>query len=99
MFNYCDESPINLVRSATHFHRVDEAEPVLKLIKGYGYTTALNLMQAADKSYEEIKDVAKKINEWKCVDILYLADSLGGMNHDSVNYAFKAIREEWDGLI
>ncbi len=98
LFCYADESPINLVRSATHFHKLDEAEIVLKQLKSMGYTVTLNLMQAADKSYDEIRDAAKKISEWKCVDILYLADSFGGMNHDTVNYAFKALREGWNGL-
>jgi len=99
LFTYCDESPINLVRSATHFYGVDEAETVLKYIKDLGYKITLNLMQAANKSYEEVKNTAKKIKKWGCVDVLYLADSFGDMDHDSVNYAFQAIRESWDGEI
>ena len=99
LFCYCDESPINLVRSATHFHKIDEAEIIMRHLKSLGYTTTLNLMQAANKSYDEIRNVAKKISEWNCVDILYLADSFGGMNHDVVNYAFKAIREGWKGVV
>ncbi len=99
LFCYSDESPINLVRSATHFHKLDEVEIVLKHLKSLGYTVTLNLMQAADKSYDEMRDAAKKINRWKCVDVLYLADSLGGMNHDSVNYSFKALREGWYGSL
>lgn len=99
LFKYADKSPINLVRVATHFKDVDLGEPICKELKNLGYTVTCNLMQAADKSFDEIRDGAKKINYWKAVDILYLADSLGGMNHDSVNYAFKAIKEGWDGLM
>ena len=33
LFVYCDRSPINLVRSATHFSKVDSAEIILKYIK------------------------------------------------------------------
>jgi len=98
LFSYADESPINLVRTATHFKDIHIGEDVCKELKYLGYTVTCNLMQAADKSYEEIKDGAKKIEKWNVVDILYLADSLGGMNHDSVNYSFKAIKEGWSGL-
>lgn len=98
LFSYADESPFNLVRTATHFKDIDIGEDVCKELKDLGYTVTCNLMQAADKSYEEIKDGAKKIEKWNVVDILYLADSLGGMNHDSVNYSFKAIKEGWSGL-
>ncbi len=55
-------------------------------------------MQAADKSFDEIKYASEKLEGWHAVDVLYLADSLGGMNHDTVNYAYKAIRAGWSGL-
>jgi 4-hydroxy 2-oxovalerate aldolase len=98
IFSYADESPINLVRAATHFKDIDLGENVCKELKNLGYTVTCNLMQAAGKSYEEIREGAKKIKKWNAVDVLYLADSLGGMNHDSVNYSFKAIKEGWSGL-
>lgn len=98
LFKYVDKSPINLVRAATHFKDLDTAEQVCKDFKNLGYTVCCNLMQAADKSFDEIKTGAEKIEEWKSVDVLYLADSLGGMNHDTVNYAYKAIKAGWSGL-
>jgi len=99
LFSYSDNSPINMVRAATHFRDVDKAESILKELKNLGYFLCINLMQAADKSFDEIKNTAKKINNWKCIDVLYFADSLGGMNTDSVNYAYKAIKEGWNGLV
>jgi len=99
LFDYADKSPINLVRVATHFKDIDLGEMVCKDLKNLGYFVTCNLMQAADKSFDEIRSAAKKINGWNAVDVLYLADSLGGMDHDTVNYAFKAIREGWNGVI
>jgi len=99
MFRYQDESPINLVRCAVHFRKVDEMQKIMGYIKSLGYTTCLNLMQAADKSYDEMRDIAAKVEMWNCIDVLYIADSLGGMNNDTVDYAFKAVREEWEGLV
>lgn len=98
LFRYSDESPINLVRAATHFKDIGLAEGVCKDLKTLGYTVGCNLMQAADKSFDEIEDMSRKIKDWNSVDVLYLADSLGGMNHDVVNYAFQAIKSGWDGL-
>lgn len=98
IFKYSDESPINLVRVATHFKDIDLAERICKDLKNFGYSVTCNLMQAADKSFEEIKQASKKLESWKSVDVLYLADSLGGMNHDDINYSYKAIRSEWNGL-
>jgi len=98
LFDYADKSPINLVRAATHFKDVDLGEMVCKDLKNLGYFVTCNLMQAADKSFDEIRSAAKKISEWNAVDVLYLADSLGGMDHDTVNYAFKAIKEGWNGV-
>lgn len=98
LFRYSDKSPINLVRVAVHFKDIDTAEIICKDLKNLGYTISCNLMQAADKSFDEIKQISKKIEDWKCVDILYLADSFGAMNHDDINYSYKAIRSEWSGL-
>lgn len=99
MFEYSDNSPINLVRVATHFKDIDLAEKICKDLKNLDYTVTCNLMQAANKSFDEIKYAADKIEKWKAVDILYLADSLGGMNHDDINYSYKAIKSTWGGLI
>ena len=98
LFGYANKSPINLVRAATHFKDVDLAENICKILKDKGYFVCCNLMQAADKSFEELKNVAKKIKGWQAVDVLYLGDSLGGMTHDTVNYAYKAIWASWRNL-
>lgn len=97
LFSYEDLSPINLVRVATHFKDINLAESICKDLKSLGYTVCCNLMQAADKSFDEIATAAETIEGWQVVDVLYIADSLGGMNHDSVNYAYKALRSCWSG--
>jgi len=98
LFIYTDKSPINLVRICIYFKDVEKTESLFKELKNLGYFTTCNLMQAADKSYDEIKHTSSMIQKWDAVDVLYLADSFGGMTHDTVNYAFKAIKESWNGL-
>jgi 4-hydroxy 2-oxovalerate aldolase len=92
------DSPINLVRVAVHFKDTNKSQIIFDELKKLGYIVTCNLMQAADKSYEEIKETSKLLNSWGNIDVLYLADSLGGMNHDSVHYSFAAIKEGWNGL-
>lgn len=98
LFKYADESPINLVRAATHFKEIDLAEIICKDLKNLGYTVACNLMQATTRGIDEIEHTASRIESWNSVDVLYIADSLGGMNHDVVNYVYKAVKEHWTGL-
>lgn len=98
LFKYSDKSPINFVRVATHFKDVNSSEIVCKDLKNLGYIVTCNLMQVADKSFDEIKYVSKKIKSWNCVDIIYLADSFGKMTHDDIDYSYKAIKSEWNGL-
>lgn len=97
LFTYEDKAPINLVRMAIHFKDVDTGEQICKDLKNLGYFVTCNLMQAADKSYDEIAKAAEKVWHWKVVDVLYLADSLGGMNQDDIDYSYKAIDEGWGG--
>lgn len=96
LFQYSDKSPINLVRLAIHFKDIDKGESLCKDLKNLGYTVSCNLMQSAGKSFNEISEVTKQIRNWNSVDILYIADSLGNMNVSDIDYAFKAVKSEWD---
>jgi len=98
LFTYEDKSPINLVRMAIHFKDIVIGEQICKDLKNLGYFVTCNLMQAADKSYDEIVKAAEKVRHWNSVDVLYLADSLGGMNQDDIDYSYRAISEGWGGL-
>lgn len=98
LFKYKDKSPINFVRAATHFKDISIAEPILKDLKNLGYTVTIQLMQAAGRSFDEIASGAEEIQNWNTVDVLYIADSFGGMNHDDIDYAYKAVRSGWSGF-
>jgi len=98
LFTYADKAPINLVRVAVHFKDVVSCEFICKELKDLGYVVTCNLMQVADKSFDDIVKAAKIIEDWGVVDVLYLADSLGGMGSDDIDYAFKAVKNGWGGL-
>ena len=83
MFCNADKSPINFVRVATHFKDIDKAERICKDLKNLDYTVACNLMQASTKTMEEIEKAAERVKGWG-IDVLYFADSLGGMGRGDI---------------
>lgn len=97
LFKRKEQSPINMVRVAIHFKDVPRFRFIFDYLKEMGYFVTCNLMQAADKSYDELRDTAELVNSWNNSDILYLADSLGSMSLYNIDYAFEAINEGWKG--
>ena len=99
LFVDADQSPIDLVRIAAHFHEVERSGPIVKLLKGKGYIVGYNLMQAGGKPDEVIAAKAEIAAGWGVLDSLYFADSLGNMDGDEVTRIVKAIRTQWQGDI
>lgn len=94
-----DESPVNRVRLAIHFSKIEQNGTAAKRIKSLGYELGVNMMQAAGKSDEDISKATATIRDWNVVDFLYFADSLGNMSPSDVSRTIKVIRSEWDGPI
>lgn len=91
-------SPVDLVRIASHAH---EFEPVLKACKWLnekGYITSANIMQISEHSEQKIEEIAAKASEYP-VDVLYFADSLGNIKPEDVTKITNAIRKRWGGPI
>lgn len=96
MFDTCTNSPIDRVRIAIHFDRINQCEvPAMKL-KKLGYEVGVNLMQAGGKSDQQIKDACKFISDWG-VDFLYFADSLGDMSPSDIKHTLELMQSVWDG--
>jgi 4-hydroxy 2-oxovalerate aldolase len=95
LFQRCDESPVKLVRIAINFDKVLKAEVLAKELKRLGYEVGLNMMQSHGKEEQHYKQVAKQIEEWGCVDVLYFADSLGSMGPSEIQYICSALKSVW----
>jgi len=93
------DSPVSIVRIASHFSEVSSCEPIATELKKLGYSVGLNLMQSGGRSSDELTLVAKNILSWNAVDILYFADSLGNMDSEEVNRIYSCLREYWPGSI
>ncbi len=93
-----DESPVDLVRIACHVHEFEESLPAVTWLKEKGYKVGFNLMQIADCSEQEVKVLASLAANYP-MDVLYFADSMGGMNPDQAASIISWLRSEWSGAL
>lgn len=98
MFAPASQSPVSLVRFACHLHEVEHILPACKFIKELGYKVGLNLMQAADKTDQELENIALICSSYP-LDVLYFADSMGSMNPKKTLKIIKSLRTQWQGPI
>jgi 4-hydroxy 2-oxovalerate aldolase len=91
-----ETSPVRLVRFACHFHEFERVLPAAGWLAERGYQVGFNLMQIADRTREEVVEIAGKARAWP-VDVLYFADSMGSMTPDDAARIIGWLREEWQG--
>lgn len=96
--NSANDSAVKLVRIACHIHEFQGAIPAARWLSEHGYQTCFNLMQVADRSFDEISSIARMAKN-SCMSVLYFADSLGQMTPADVDRIVGWIRTEWDGPI
>jgi len=91
-------TPLDLVRIACHVHEFRTALPAATKLKEQGYYVGFNLMQVADRSVQELEELSQAASAFP-VDVLYFADSLGGMQVENVSRVVNALRSNWKGPI
>jgi 4-hydroxy 2-oxovalerate aldolase len=96
LFKPAAESPLNFVRIASSIDEFEQALPACVCLKDMGYEVCINLMQIADRSQDEIKNVACLAKNYP-IDVLYFADSMGSMNPEQTSNIVSILRSEWNG--
>lgn len=96
LFGPAEKSPVGIVRVACHAHKVEETLPAITRLNELGYKTTVQLMQIAGLSEDEVKRLAKACSAYP-LDVVYFADSLGGMIQEDVDLTVKALRTHWQG--
>lgn len=91
-------TPVDLVRFACHFREVKQVLPAVGWLTERGYRVGFNLMQIADRSREEVLELARAARDWP-VEVLYFADSMGSMTPADTARIIGWLREEWEGPI
>ncbi len=99
LFQDADCSPVQLVRIAAHFDEVARCEAIAHWLKAKGYLVAINLMQAAGKSDEELQRAGATIQRWGVMHVLYFADSLGNMRPSDVAAMLRGLQQGWRGSL
>ncbi|WP_447926361.1 aldolase catalytic domain-containing protein [Vreelandella sp. EE27] len=94
--NNAANSPVDLVRIASHVHEFQDALPAVTWLKERGFKVGFNLMQVADRTEEEVKALARKASAYP-LDALYFADSMGSMTPDQTAQIIQWMRSEWTG--
>lgn len=98
LFTPKPQSPVTLVRIACHVHEFETCLPAASWLKAQGYLVGFNLMQVADRSPEEITQLAKKASNYP-IDALYFADSMGSLSPNEVTQITQAFRAGWQGAL
>ena len=98
LFAPAADSPVQLVRIASHFHEVGVAFEACVKLQELGYLVGINLMQVADRSDDEISYVGEQASVVG-PDVLYFADSLGSMDSTQATKVIRVLRSRWSGPI
>ncbi|WP_353959015.1 aldolase [Reinekea marina] len=92
------ESPVSLVRIASHVHEFTQVLPAVSWLKERGYMVGLNLMQIAECQESEVEFLAKEATGYP-IDVLYFADSMGSMKPGKISEVVSWLRREWSGAL
>ena len=98
LFKNKKDCKINFIRIAAHFKEFEAALETCKILKAKGYFVCINLMQISEQSKKNIYLASKKSNFYK-PDVLYFADSLGGMTSNNIEGVIKEFRKTWRGAL
>jgi 4-hydroxy 2-oxovalerate aldolase len=90
------QSPVDLVRLACHYHELPRAFQASRWLADQGFRVGINLMQISDRNQAEIEQLAAAASDWP-VEVLYFADSMGGMTPADVTRIIGWLRSTWEG--
>lgn len=96
LFAAAEDSPVDLVRIASHAHEFEAVLPACRWLKQQGYKVGINLMQIAEQSDETIVRLAVAAQGFG-LDVLYFADSMGSLAPTEVRSIIGLLRQGWDG--
>ncbi len=96
--NAAKDSPVELVRLACHYRELDEVFPAVRWLHGHGYRVGVNLMQASERTEYELQNFACMASATP-VEVIYFADSMGGMTPSDTAAVIECLRTYWNGPI
>lgn len=86
-------SRLDFVRIASHYHELETAFEATVLLKDLGFIVGLNLMQISERSAQDIESFIRRSKNFP-IDVLYCADSVGGLEQHDVEDIYKLFSKE-----
>lgn len=79
------ESMIDMIRVACYVKDVDKAIDLVNKFHGYGYETSINIMALSNVMEHDLIEAFQQIAK-SPVDVVYVVDSFGTLNHRDIEY-------------
>lgn len=79
------ESMLDLIRVACYIKDVDKALDLIQTFHDRGYETTLNIMALSNVMENELAEAFEMIKD-SAVDVVYIVDSYGSLDHKDVKY-------------
>ncbi|MVO99799.1 MULTISPECIES: aldolase catalytic domain-containing protein [Paenibacillus] len=80
-----EQSQLDLIRVASYIKDVDKGLELVQKFNNMGYETTLNIMALSHVMENELNEAFELINR-SPVDVVYVVDSYGSMNHKDIDY-------------
>lgn len=94
LFISSDKSRVEMVRVTATQSTIGDAVQIAEVLKDLGYHISVNLMRASLLSDQDLIEAAKAL-ETSPVDVMYLADSFGGLGPVRVGEVFKILKDNF----
>ncbi len=89
-----DESPVDMVRTATYVKDIDKAILMSNHFDELGYETTINIMAISrDMGSLELDEALHQIEEESKVQVVYVVDSFGALYQETTDILIKKFRE------
>jgi 4-hydroxy 2-oxovalerate aldolase len=85
---------IKFIRVACHLDEFKKVVVISRYLKKEGYLVIFNLMQCSERSEEEIIKIGEIAAKYP-IDVLYFADSMGGMSPSQITRIMYLLRLNW----
>jgi 4-hydroxy 2-oxovalerate aldolase len=80
-----EDSLLDLIRVACYIKDVDKGLELVQKFNNMGYETSLNIMALSHVMENELVEAFEEINK-SPVDVVYIVDSYGSMDHNDIDY-------------
>ena len=87
-----DESPVDMIRTASYVKDIDKAIYLANHFADLGYETTINIMAISRDQGPELEEALHQIEEESKVNVVYCVDSFGTLYQETVEHLIKQFK-------